>query len=488
MEELFSNSLFRHWMANPVAFSNVDASLTPTTLSVASIFSVVELEVSFPEVNSQRGSTPFFSLKQFSANKRISARSTKLCKVPEVMKDVADLKCSNNCLSPKNCRKILFSLALKKEGNVRELFFCLSKADQNRWLVQQLSSAERKAARVVRISLGDSQGRSLCKKAFQVCFHLPRQRIDMLVKRITDVNYKPTLTTDRKLLRKSLLTEVYCRFFNYFRTEKCEPHPTQPGSVATGLVKRCDLFDEFEDWPDRPVGMRRPKKTLFYQVLRERFTLPKLIFLPRFHGLGRCSDCVLYEQEKRSPDPHTQLAAKAKLDEHRKRFWSERAELQRRLDFCSRRPGAVLPLCIDQSSGISMPQEGQPLKSHMRSKRLTHEVVGVLEAGNRSKIILYPNLWPNDPNLTLTLLVHHIHSSLGHLKGSENRPHVLMLNVDNNRKENKNSTMLGLAQLLVELDWFGVVFVSFLIAGVYVLLFLIKLSSHLARKDIRMIE
>jgi len=89
---------------------------------------------------------------------------------------------------------------------------------------------------------------------------------------------------------------------------------------------------------------------------------------------------------------------------------------------------------------------------------------GLIDHSHGKHLFLHPQpFWPKDANLVISTLFHHIRDRLLTNTTPNTRPSVLYLQADNCAAENKNVYMLAFLSLLVSLDVFQEVYLSFLL-------------------------
>ncbi len=98
--------------------------------------------------------------------------------------------------------------------------------------------------------------------------------------------------------------------------------------------------------------------------------------------------------------------------------------------------------------------------------RLTMVLGGLIDHSHGKHLYLHPQpFWPKDANLVISTLFHHIHSHIIDNLTPDSCPSVLYLQADNCAAENKNVFMLSFLSLLISLDVFKEVYLSFLLVG-----------------------
>ena len=199
----------------------------------------------------------------------------------------------------------------------------------------------------------------------------------------------------------------------------------------------------------------------FRRVILKKYK--KTLKFPRKTRLGRCDICC---QLASLASMLTTKEQRAQLKEMKKEHYlmqmAERKEYVLRRQLARDNPNTYLSTICDKSKAIYLPRFAKPGKDDARYG-YPMEIYAVREHNKDDRFFyLMPKLWPGDPNVTITILLDYLRrrkEALGEL------PRTWLLQLDNSGHENKNQFVMGLCAMLVSLNWFDNIVVSFLIPG-----------------------
>jgi len=190
--------------------------------------------------------------------------------------------------------------------------------------------------------------------------------------------------------------------------------------------------------------------------------------LPKNSRLGKCSVCIKFAQQRlRAKSPLEAAQFASARTQHLTLSSAERLSYKDRCHQAKSRPSVYMSLIIDYSNPLPLPTHSPVPKAWMHyGNRFTMVLGGLIDHSHGKHLFLHPQpFWPKDANLVISTLFHHIRARLLTNTTPNTRPSVLYLQADNCAAENKNVYMLAFLSLLVSLDVFQEVYLSFLLVG-----------------------
>ncbi len=126
-----------------------------------------------------------------------------------------------------------------------------------------------------------------------------------------------------------------------------------------------------------------------------------------------------------------------------------------------------MSLIINYSNPLPLPTHFPVPKAWMHyGNRFTMVLGGLIDHAQGKHLFLHPQpFWPKDANLVISTLFHHICTCILSCTVPHSRPSTLYLQADNCAGENKNIYMLMFLSLLISLDMFQEIYLSFLLVG-----------------------
>ncbi|WAR04394.1 hypothetical protein MAR_019763 [Mya arenaria] len=208
----------------------------------------------------------------------------------------------------------------------------------------------------------------------------------------------------------------------------------------------------------------KTRKSDVYQIYKDEMAE---MMAQATNSFSVCKTCAQIGRElSRTRDSDQRQQLRDAMNVHNKRQMLERAHYYAKRDMAHSQPSKYMSVIID---GMDQAKSSLPHFTGRTPKGIdpvgfikTH-ISGVINHG-KDKFTTYIDIneYPHDANLVMNILLRVIHDSIGR---DDKLPEVLYIQADNCARENKNRFMLGFCELLIRLEVFREVHLSFLMVG-----------------------
>eukprot|EP01103_Thecamoeba_quadrilineata_P009529 TRINITY_DN192_c0_g1_i13.p1 TRINITY_DN192_c0_g1~~TRINITY_DN192_c0_g1_i13.p1 ORF type:complete len:858 (-),score=130.06 TRINITY_DN192_c0_g1_i13:38-2350(-) len=297
-----------------------------------------------------------------------------------------------------------------------------------------------------------------CKEGFRLIYDICKD-FYYGIKHLVDDHH--SLSDPLHPHKNSTKSDMCHAWFSSYIQKVGDLMPDSPNIHIPRYIRWKDMYAVMiSEMADQWTEKMTPKYATFFRCVRTQFPHVKR---PRFTRLGKCDTCTRLSQNIQSAtsDDQKDLLRKERKD-HTKLTQAERRSYHQRRFLGRENPREHLSIIIDASSGIHLPHISPIPKGFSYNDRLKLTIFGVIDHSHSLKKLycLLP-VWNLGPNLTITILMHHLYDLKQKSLASQN----LLLQMDNSAKDNKNKYVIGVLALLVHLGWFKTIQMSFLIVG-----------------------
>ena len=353
--------------------------------------------------------------------------------------------CKNNC-------KISFSETTLARN--RHNFWSLSREYQDSWIYDKINDKEIKDDKIMlKIE------KYICPKAFMQTLSLNKNRYYKLLQK-SKQGLDATLSRQRK---KSKLYVEALHWLEEFARFYGDRMPDSGNVMLPYKSRKIDIYKKYKD--NQTIDfLPSLSRSHFHKMWKTEFFRLKI---KKTNSFSKCNICTALErrlQKTRNTEAREQI--KIQREQHNDRQMNERKAYYRKREMSKQRPEKYISIIIDgmDQSKTNLPHfAGRKAKCINAFDQLQIHVTGIISHGHNKKLTFTDFLqYPHDSNLSMNVIL----KSLYHLAVSnEKLSEILYLQADNCYRENKNKYMLSFCELLVHLNIFREVHLSFLFVG-----------------------
>ncbi|XP_062576087.1 uncharacterized protein LOC134237971 [Saccostrea cucullata] len=309
-------------------------------------------------------------------------------------------------------------------------------------------------------------GHNVCSSCFQLLLKINKNFYYKYFKKATEGKSAASYRNTRGFGEAREGAILWLQNYEYFHADRM---PDNGDMMLPFKTRKIDLYDLYVDEKIQQLTISikfayTVSRSAFYEVWKTEF--PKLK-IKQTNSFSRCSTCVHIDRElEKTRDPVKREKLKEMMSVHNQRQMKERRYYYKKRELARRNPSQFLSIIIDgmDQSKTNLPHfTGRLMKGVDPNSFLKTHIQGVLNHGLES-LDLYVDIneYMHDANLVMNIILKSSYKALlktGFLQST------LYIQADNCARENKNKYVLGFCELLVTLDIFKEVHLSFLHVG-----------------------
>ena len=358
-----------------------------------------------------------------------------------------------NCCK-RNCKKKIDQRIIITE---RKKFWSMTRHNQTNWLYNKLSSSHHGHRKTFNI-----ESNIVCPSAFRQIINVPTNRYYDIVRNLRQ-GYTSAGLSRYSITRHESKTYVEAlQWLEDFATNYGDRMPHTEEVLLPYKTSRTHVYDRYFE---EKRGTFSLSKSHFFKLWNKELHFLKI---KKTNSFSKCNLCSILERRlQNTRNKHEIIQIREQRENHCERQMHERKLYYYKRNKAQKNPKKYLSIIIDgmDQSKTNLPHfAGRKAKCLNLGELLQTHITGAISHGHERRMTFIDIMeYPHDSNLSINILLKVLHQCA---KLNKNfLPPVLYLQADNCCRENKNKYVLAFCELLIHLNIFRTVELSFLFVG-----------------------